>query len=282
MQAETFTAIINPAAKHGDGALPAKTCNGWVREPGLSQETKSVTIIVPTRNEVENVGELVSQIVANGIPFYEILFVDDSSIDGTRDLILSLSSTHSIRLVDQDPAVPGLAAAVMEGARAAQGKLLLIMDADLSHPPERINDLLGPLLNGTADMVIGSRYVGGGSTAQWPLWRRTLSRAGSALAYSVTGVHDSMCGFFAIERSRLLEIAPAAVGFKLAFETIVRANPPLRVREIPIEFRDRRCGQSKMSFAIAVRFFCRWSLAVFHRLFARGFSSHRYRSFRAS
>jgi dolichol-phosphate mannosyltransferase len=271
LQAETLAAMINSAAKHGDGALAVKTSNGWIREPGLSQATKSVTIIVPTRNEVENVGELVSQIVANGIPFYEILFVDDSSIDGTRDLILSLSSTHSIRLVDQDPAVPGLAAAVMEGARAAEGKLLLIMDADLSHPPERINDLLGPLLNGTADMVIGSRYVGGGSTAQWPLWRRTLSRAGSALAYSVTGVHDSMCGFFAIERSRLLEIAPAAVGFKLAFETIVRANPPLRVREIPIEFRDRMCGQSKMSFAIAVRFFCRWLLAVFHRLFARRF-----------
>ena len=282
MQAGTLAPTINAAPKHGDGALAAKTSNGRVREPDLSQATRSVTIIVPTRNEVENVGELVSQIVANGIPVYEILFVDDSSIDGTRDLILSLSSTHSIRLVDQDPAVPGLAAAVMEGARAAEGKLLLIMDADLSHPPERINDLLGPLLNGTADMVIGSRYVGGGSTAQWPLWRRTLSRAGSALAYSVTGVHDSMCGFFAIERSRLLEIAPAAVGFKLAFETIVRANPPLRVREIPIEFRDRMCGQSKMSFAIAVRFFGRWLLAVFHRLFARGLSSLRYRSFRAS
>jgi dolichol-phosphate mannosyltransferase len=133
---------------------------------------------------------------------------------------------------------------------------------------------LGPLLNGTADMVIGSRYVEGGSTAHWPLWRRTLSRAGAALAYPVTGVRDSMCGFFAIERSRLLEIAPPAVGFKLAFETIVRANPPLRVREIPIEFRDRMRGQSKMSFAIAIRFFCRWLLAVFRRWLRRDF--HRF------
>ena len=138
MQAGTLAPTINAAPKHGDGALAAQTSNGPVREPGLSQATRSVTIIVPTRNEVENVGELVSQIVANGIPFYEILFVDDSSIDGTRDLILSLSSTHSIRLVDQDPAVPGLAAAVMEGARAAEGKLLLIMDADLSHPPDEL------------------------------------------------------------------------------------------------------------------------------------------------
>jgi dolichol-phosphate mannosyltransferase len=263
--------MISGAAKRGDGALAVKAPNGRGPEPGLSQATKSVTIIVPTRNEVENVGQLVSQIVTSAIPFYEILFVDDGSIDGTRDLILSLSSTHSIRLVDQGRATPGLAAAVMKGARAAQGKLLLIMDADLSHPPERINDLLRPLLDGTADMVIGSRYVEGGSTAHWPLWRRTLSRAGSAMAYSVTGVRDSMCGFFAIERSRLLEIAPAAVGFKLAFETIVRANPPLRVREIPIEFRDRVRGQSKMSLAIAIRFFCRWFLAVLRRLLGRDF-----------
>jgi dolichol-phosphate mannosyltransferase len=265
--------MISAAAQQPVGALARMALHVQVREPGRSRETKSVTIIVPTRNEVENIGELVSQIVARAIPFHEILFVDDGSIDGTRDLILSLSSIYSIRLIDQDRGVPGLAAAVMEGARSAEGELLLIMDADLSHPPERINDLLGPLLNGSADMVIGSRYVEGGSTAHWPLWRRTLSRAGSALAYSLTGVRDSMGGFFAIERARLLEITPPAVGFKLAFETIVRANPPLRVREIPIEFRDRVRGQSKMSFAIAIRFFCRWLLAVLRRLLPRDFPS---------
>ncbi|MDB6148183.1 MAG: glycosyltransferase, partial [Spartobacteria bacterium] len=249
--------------------LSVKASNGQVQKPGLSHAIKSLTIIVPTRNEVENVGVLVSQIAASTTSFCEILFVDDGSIDGTRDLILSLASTHSIRLVDQDRTAPGLAAAVMKGARAAEGNLLLIMDADLSHPPERINDLVGPLLDGTADMVIGSRYMKGGSTAHWPLWRRTLSRVGSAMAYPVTGVRDSMCGFFAIERWRLLEIAPPAVGFKIAFETIVRANPPLRVREIPIAFRDRARGQSKMSLAIAIRFFFRWLLAVSRRLLGR-------------
>jgi dolichol-phosphate mannosyltransferase len=170
--------MINPAAKHGDGALAAKAPNGRARAPGLSQATKSVTIIVPTRNEVENVGQLVSQIVANTIPFYEILFVDDGSIDGTHDLILSLSSTHSIRLVDQDRAVPGSAAAVMEGARE-----IAVDHGRRSESPARTNQrFVGPLLNGTADMVIGSRYVEGGSTAHWPLWRRTLLRAGSAIA----------------------------------------------------------------------------------------------------
>lgn len=264
LTARTLAPMLS-AAKRDRGAVAAESPTDQVQEADFSQATKSVTIIVPTLNEVENVGELVSKIVASAIPFHEILFVDNDSSDGTRDLILSLSSSYSIRLIDQDWAVPGLAAAIMQGARAAEGKLILIMDADLSHPPERINDLLGPLLDGTADMVIGSRYVEGGSTAHWPLWRRALSRAGSAMAYSVTGVRDSMGGFFAIERARLLEITPPAVGFKLAFETIVRANPPLRVREVPIEFRDRVRGQSKMSFAIAIRFLGRWFLAVFRR-----------------
>jgi Glycosyltransferases involved in cell wall biogenesis len=235
----------------------------------MSSSIKSVSIIVPTRNEAENVAPLVSQIVASAVPFREILFVDNDSTDGTRDVIRSLAAIHPIRLVEQEPGESGLAAAIMSGARAADGEFLLMMDADLSHPPERIKDLLAPLLAGTADMVIGSRYVDGGSTPGWPLWRRMLSRAGSALAYPLTGVHDSMGGFFAIARSRLLDVAPPAIGFKIAFETIVHAGPSLCVREIPIAFPDRVRGRSKMSFGIALRFFCRWLIAVFRRVFRR-------------
>src|SRR5437867_2924147 len=143
--------------------------------------SKSVSIIIPTRNEAENIAPLVSHIVASAVAFREILFIDDDSSDGTPEVIRSLAANHSIRLIEQDREEPGLAAAVMSGARAAKGELLLVMDADLSHPPGRINDLLAPLLEGTADLVIGSRYVAGGSTPGWPLWRRMLSRAGSAL-----------------------------------------------------------------------------------------------------
>ena len=157
----------------------------------------------------------------------------------------------------------GLASAIMSGARAANGEILLVMDADLSHPPERIKDLLAPLFAGTADLVVGSRYVKGGSTPGWPVWRRIMSRAGAALAYPLTGLHDSMCGFFAIGRSRLLELAPHTSGFKIVFETIVRGGGMLRVREIPIAFRDRARGKSKMSFSVALRFFLRWLRAMF-------------------
>ena len=140
------------------------------------------------------------------------------------------------------------------------------MDADLSHPPDRIKDLVAPLFAGTADLVVGSRYVSGGSTPGWPAWRRVVSRAGAALAHPLTGLHDSMCGFFAIGRSRLLELAPQTSGFKIVFETLLRARGTLRVREVPIVFRERIHGKSKMSFGVALRFFSRWLHAIFENL----------------
>src|SRR2546421_4512574 len=231
--------------------------------------SNSVSIIVPTLNEEENIVPLVSEITACAVPFREILFVDDHSSDATRDKIHALAGSWPIRLIEQNGAAVGLAGAIMSGARAAQGEILLVMDADLSHPPERIGDLLAPLFVGKADLVVGSRYVKGGSTPGWPIWRRMVSRAGAALAYPLTGLHDSMCGFFAISRSRLLELAPHTSGFKIVFETIVRGGGTLRVSEIPIAFRDRARGKSKMSFSVALRFFLRWLRAMFQYVLLR-------------
>jgi dolichol-phosphate mannosyltransferase len=222
----------------------------------------TVSIIVPVLNEAENIEPLVSQIAANHVPFIEILFVEGGSTDGTQNAIEALATRYSIRSIEQDRKSPGLAAAIMAGARAAEGDILVVLDADLSHPPERINDLLGPLFSGAADMAIGGRYVPGGSTPGWPLWRRMMSRIASMFAQPLTGVRDSMCGFFAIARSRLLQIDPPTSGFKIVFETIVRGGRNLRVREIPIAFRDRARGKSKMSFGVALRFFVRWLLAI--------------------
>src|SRR5947208_5222291 len=232
----------------------------------MSASASPVSIIVPTLNEEANIAPLVAQIMASAVPFREIVFVDEGSTDATRDMIYGLAGRCSLRLIEQDGTELGLAGAIMSGARAAQGEILLVMDADLSHPPERIKDLLAPLFAGTADMVVGSRYVKGGSTPGWPLWRRMVSRAGAALAYPLTGVHDSMCGFFAIARSLFLALAALTSGFKIVFETMVRAGGALRVREIPITFRERIRGRSKMSLGIALRFFFRWVRAMFHHL----------------
>lgn len=221
-----------------------------------------ISLVIPTLNEVENIAPLLARIRGCHPGPDQIIFVDDGSTDGTRECIRSFASSAPIELIERDAPVLGLAGAVMAGARAATGDLLVVMDADLSHPPERIADLLEPLFEGRADMVIGSRYVAGASTPGWPAWRKLLSRGAAAMAYPLTGVHDSMCGFFALPRELLLELAPSATGFKIAFEAIVHGGRNLRVVEVPIVFRDRARGISKMTFGVALVYACRWGVAV--------------------
>ena len=228
-----------------------------------------IAIIVPTLEEVDNIVPLVEQIEQTNIPFREIIFVDDGSIDGTREKIRALATAHRVRLIERDGAERGLAGAIVAGANASSADVFVVMDADLSHPPEEIASLLQPLLANRADLVIGSRYIPGGGTPGWPAWRRFLSRVASALAYPLTGVHDSMGGFFAIRRECLLRFAKHAAGFKIVFETIVRGRKTLRVREVPIVFRDRAQGTSKMSFAQAMRFSVAWLRAVGRRITER-------------
>jgi dolichol-phosphate mannosyltransferase len=221
-----------------------------------------ISLIIPTLNEVENIPPLLTRILRCDAVPDQIIFVDDGSTDGTRECIRSFASSAPVHLIERDAPSLGLAGAVMAGARAAEGDWLVVMDADLSHPPEKIGQLLRPLFEGRADMVIGSRYVAGASTPGWPVWRKILSRIAAGLAYPLTGVHDSMCGFFAVPRTLLLELTPSATGFKIAFEAIAHGGKNLRVLEIPIVFRDRAHGVSKMSLGVALLYACRWCAAL--------------------
>jgi dolichol-phosphate mannosyltransferase len=225
-----------------------------------------ISLVIPTLNEAENIEPLLDRLLRSQPRSDEIIFVDDGSSDGTRDRVLSFGGMAPIRLIEREAPSFGLSGAVIAGARAAAGDWLAVMDADLSHPPEKLGELLQPLMDGKADMVIGSRYIEGGSTPGWPLWRKILSRLAAALAYPITGVHDSMSGFFAMPRQLLLELSPAATGFKIAFETLVQGGRNLRVVEIPIAFRDRTRGVSKMSFGVASVFALRWIAAMGTRL----------------
>ena len=228
---------------------------------------QSVSIIVPTLNEVENIEPLIDQITASGIAPLEIIFVDDGSDDGTCDRIRGIAVEVPVRLVLRENATLGLAGAVVAGARVAGGELLVVMDADLSHPPARIPDLVAPLQARACEMVIGSRYVSGGIIPNWPLWRRIPSRVVAAFAYPLTHVHDSMSGFFAIPRQLFLKLKPdAAAGFKIAFELIVRGGRTLRIKEIPIAFVERERGKSKMTFRVVIIFVMRWLGAIVRRL----------------
>jgi len=226
-----------------------------------------ISLVIPTLNEVDNVAPLLARLANSQPQLDEIIFVDDGSTDGTRERIRSLFGSAPVRLLERDNPAFGLAGAVLDGARFAAGDWLVVMDADLSHPPEKIGELLRPLIEGRADMVIGSRYIEGASTPGWPVWRKVLSRVAAALAYPLTGVHDSMCGFFAVTRELLLDLAPAATGFKIAFEALVHGGRNLRVLEIPIAFHDRDRGVSKMRFGVALVFAFRWLAAMRKTLF---------------
>jgi glycosyltransferase involved in cell wall biosynthesis len=222
-----------------------------------------ISIIVPTQNEVGNIEPLVTRLLASAIEFQEIVFVDNKSIDGTPDAIREQGKRSNIRIVQQSPEAPGLGAAILTGARAASGDILVVMDADLSHPPEAIRNLVQPLVVGVADLAIGSRYIAGGRIEGWPLWRRILSRAGSLMAYPLTDVTDSLSGFFAIHRNAFLRWSPPTSGFKILFDTIVRARSEFQICEVPFVFRDRVYGKSKMSTQVALRFFVRWIFGIF-------------------
>src|SRR5438094_9445607 len=148
-------------------------------------------IIVPTLEEVDNIVPLVEQIEQTNVPFGEIIFVDDGSIDGTREKIRALATAHRVRLIERDGAERGLAGAIIAGAHASSADVFVVMDADLSHPPEEIASLLQPVLANEADLVIGSRYIHGGKTTGWPAWSRLLSRVADGLAYPLPCVLDS-------------------------------------------------------------------------------------------
>src|SRR5207237_10078521 len=137
-------------------------------------------IIIPTLHEVDNIVPLVEQIEQTKVPFGEIIFVDDGSTDGTREKIRALTTVHRVRLIERDGAEGGLAGAIITGANASSADVFVVMDADLSHPPEKIPDLLQPILAKEADLVIGSRYILGGATPGSPARRRFLSRGASA------------------------------------------------------------------------------------------------------
>lgn len=143
---------------------------------------------------------------------------------------------------------PGLAVSVIDGFRLARFDLLVVMDADLSHPPERILDLLAALLDGGIDIALGSRYAPGGRIERgWGLRRAANSRIATWLARPLVRCADPMAGFFALRRQALPDLDTLApIGYKIALELIVRGC--LRVGEVPIDFADRRLGTSKMGW----------------------------------
>jgi len=173
---------------------------------------------------------------------WELIIVDDGSPDGTADIAESYADVHPVRVVRR-PGKAGLASAVLAGFAQARGDVLLVMDADLSHPPEAV-PLLVTAIEGGADLAVGSRYVQGGGTEDWPLKRRVVSRAACLVGNVLVPIRDCTSGFFAIRRSAIDGVKLNPIGFKIGFEVMARGRYKKAV-EVPYVFRVRELGKSK-------------------------------------
>ncbi len=233
-----------------------------------------VSIIVPTFREADNLRELVSRttkaLVAENLRG-EIIIVDDDSRDGTDLVCDALQNDYPV-VLETRRGERGLATAVLHGLKKARGQMLVVMDADLSHPPEAIPEIVDALQSG-AEMVVGSRYVKGGKTDNdWGVLRWLNSKAASLLAWPLTTIKDPMAGFFAIHKrtlSRCNGLDP--IGYKIGLELLVKCDCRLVV-EVPIHFTDRKRGESKLTLRE------QWNyLTHLHRLYTFKFRESRQR-----
>ncbi len=209
----------------------------------------TVTIIVPTYNERENLAALARRVFAAvDSATAELLIVDDNSPDGTADEAARLAVSYPIRCLIRR-GERGLATAVIAGIREARGEIIVVMDADLSHPPERVPALIDALRDERVQMAVGSRFVPGGKVdLYWPLHRRVISRVGRWLARPLTRVNDMASGFFALRRRDVNPDILRPVGYKILLEIVVR-HRWTNVVELPITFTDRAAGHTKLNLA---------------------------------
>lgn len=229
-----------------------------------TDDFSNLSIIVPTRNEANNVDELLAR-VRNATKHLvtEVVFVDDSDDDTpgrVRRAAHGDQPPHRTVVLHRPPGrrSGGLGGAVLEGIQAASWQYVVVIDADLQHPPEVIPALLGVARTSGADVVIASRYTGDGTARGLRGVRVAVSRV-STLAAKVAfpgillGVTDPMSGFFLVRKDalRLDHLEPS--GFKVLLELLV-ANPRLRVNEVAYEFGDRASGDSKSSLREGMRY----------------------------
>jgi dolichol-phosphate mannosyltransferase len=219
---------------------------------------RGVWVVLPTYNERENL-EPVSAAILQALPEAQLLVVDDSSPDGTGLLADTLAAAEPRVHVLHRPGKQGLGAAYRDGFRWALGqpgiRAVVQMDADFSHDPADLPRLLAPLMR-DADLVLGTRYIHGGGTIGWPLYRQLISRGGTLFARTVLLLpyHDLTGGFKAwrrelLEAVRLRDANASGYGFQIEM-TWWSHRRGAKIVQVPITFRERVAGRSKMSGSI--------------------------------
>lgn len=227
--------------------------------PSQSAVAPQLSVIVPTFNERDNVTTLYRRLEATfaGIA-WEVVFVDDNSPDGTWDVVRRLAQADTrvrcIRRIGRR----GLSGACIEGILAASAPYAAVIDADLQHDETQLPKMLALLQGGEFDLVVGSRYIEGGSADSFDRQRAGASQLATEVARRVLRVKiaDPMSGFFMIRRDRFEQLAPqlSTQGFKILLDIVATARGELRVKEIPFTFGTRMHGESKLDSMVALDF----------------------------
>jgi dolichol-phosphate mannosyltransferase len=221
--------------------------------------TPEVSVVVPTFNERDNVVTLFRKLeTALAGVAWEVIYVDDNSPDGTWDVVRALARQDSrvrcIRRIGRR----GLSGACIEGILASSAPCAAVIDADLQHDETQLPKMLALLQGGEADLVVGSRYIEGGSADSFDKQRAGASMLATEVAKRVLRVEiaDPMSGFFMIRRDRFEQLAPqlSIQGFKILLDIVATARGSLRIKEIPYKFGSRLHGESKLDSMVAVDF----------------------------
>ena len=218
-----------------------------------------LSVVVPTYNERDNV-PLVVELLKRTLEdvSWEVIFVDDNSPDGTAAAVRALGAAdHRVRCIRRIGR-RGLAGACIEGMLSSQARYIAVLDADLQHDETLLAAMLERIRKGDVDVVVGSRYIPGGSADSFTSKRRFMSRLSHVAAHAITKVElsDSGSGFFMIRRDKVEELAPrlSSQGFKLLLDIMTTARGTLRAAELPYTFRERQHGESKLDSHVVLDF----------------------------
>src|SRR5436190_2757443 len=227
--------------------------------PSQATGLPQLSVVVPTFNERDNVTVLYRRLDATLTDIsWEVVFVDDNSPDGTWEMVRGLARQDSrvrcIRRIGRR----GLSGACIEGILAASAPYAAVIDADLQHDETQLPKMVGLLQSGAAELVVGSRYIEGGSADSFDKGRAGVSALATEVARRVLKVQiaDPMSGFFMIRRDRFEQLAPqlSTQGFKILLDIIATARGELRTVEVPYSFGSRLHGESKLDSMVALDF----------------------------
>ncbi|MEZ5931418.1 MAG: polyprenol monophosphomannose synthase [Alphaproteobacteria bacterium] len=225
------------------------------------KNVKKLTIIIPTLNEVDNVAPLITALdKALSRLSWSALFVDDDSSDGTYEVLRTLAferpHVQAIRRIGRR----GLSSACIEGMAMATSPYIAVMDADLQHDEHLLEPMLALVETEGFDLVAASRFLRGGSVGPMPARRALMSRAANALSARLCGVRlsDPMSGFFMLRRSLFHEVyrGLSGHGTKILLDIVTAARRPVRCTELPLRFRERFSGASKLDAQVMWEFLC--------------------------